>query len=172
MGADVVLRGERVVVRPTVDDDLGRLRAIRNSPEVVRWWGLEDDWPFDDASVERWTILADDRVIGLLTVSEERDPQYRSAGFDIYLDLAERGQGLGPEAIRVLIRHLADARGHHRFTIDPRADNEAAVRAYRKVGFRPVGVLRRYEYDRPTGRWADGLLMDLLAEELEPPGDD
>ena len=33
------------------------------------------------------------------------------------------------------------------------------------VGFRPVGVLRRYEGDL-DGSWHDGLLMDLLADEL------
>lgn len=52
-------------------------------------------------------------------------------------------------------------------TIDPAADNAAAVRCYTKVGFQPVGVLRRYWRD-PTGAWRDGLLMDLLAEELTP----
>ena len=58
-------------------------------------------------------------------------------------------------------------RGHHRFTIDPAAANARAIRAYEAVGFRPVGVLRRYERG-PDGRWRDGLLMDLLAVELRP----
>jgi aminoglycoside 6'-N-acetyltransferase len=33
------------------------------------------------------------------------------------------------------------------------------------VGFRPVGVMRRYERG-PDGVWHDGLLMDMLAGEL------
>ena len=49
--------------------------------------------------------------------------------------------------------------------IDPAADNVAAIRSYEKVGFRPVGVMRRYERG-PDGQWHDGLLMDLLAEDL------
>ena len=57
------------------------------------------------------------------------------------------------------------ARGHHRFTIDPAAANTAAVRCYRAVGFRSVGVLREYERG-PDGSWRDGLLMELLAREL------
>jgi aminoglycoside 6'-N-acetyltransferase len=28
-------------------------------------------------------------------------------------------------------------------TIDPSVDNAAAIRSYEKVGFRPVGVMRR-----------------------------
>ena len=40
-----------------------------------------------------------------------------------------------------------------------------AIRAYGKVGFRPVGAMRRYERG-PDGTFHDGLLMDLLADEL------
>ena len=58
-----------------------------------------------------------------------------------------------------------DDRGHHRITIDPAAANVRAIAAYAKVGFRPVGVMRRYQR-MPDGRWVDALLMDLLADEL------
>ncbi len=60
-------------------------------------------------------------------------------------------------------------RGHHRLVIDPAADNEAAIRCYAAVGFRPVGVLRRYERDVDGAGRHDGLLMDLLAEDLAQP---
>jgi aminoglycoside 6'-N-acetyltransferase len=39
-----------------------------------------------------------------------------------------------------------------------------AIRCYSAVGFRPVGVMRQYER-APDGRWRDGLLMELLADE-------
>jgi aminoglycoside 6'-N-acetyltransferase len=56
-------------------------------------------------------------------------------------------------------------------TIDPAADNEAAIKAYEKVGFGRVGIMRAYERG-PDGTWHDGLLMDMLAEELvEDPAD-
>ncbi len=79
------------------------------------------------------------------------------------------GRGIGTEAVRILARHLLRDRGHHRLVIDPAASNEVAIRAYRRVGFRPVGIMRQYERG-PDGSWHDGLLMDLLADELtEPP---
>jgi hypothetical protein len=56
---------------------------------------------------------------------------------------------------------------HHRLTIDPAADNAGAIRAYEKVGFRRVGIMRKYERG-PDGIWRDGLLMDLLEEEFRP----
>jgi len=64
-----------------------------------------------------------------------------------------------------MARHFIEERGHHRLTIDPAAENAAAIRCYEKVGFRSVGVLRNYEQG-PDGTWHDGLLMELLADEL------
>jgi aminoglycoside 6'-N-acetyltransferase len=100
----------------------------------------------------------------VLLVSEENEPDYRHAGLDISLATRFHDQGLGREALRLAIDHLADQRGHHRFTIDPAVDNERAVRCYAAVGFRPVGVMRRY-WRAQDGSWRDGLLMDLLAGE-------
>ena len=95
---------------------------------------------------------------------------YRHAGIDLFVATAHQGRGLGSDAIRTLARHLIEERGHHRLSIDPAADNGRAIRAYERVGFRRVGVLRAYERG-PDGTWHDGLLMDLLAGELTPDDD-
>ena len=50
--------------------------------------------------------------------------------------------------------------------IDPAAANAKAIHAYEAVGFRRVGVMRSYWWDHVEERWADGLLLDLLAGEL------
>ena len=68
--------------------------------------------------------------------------------------------------MRTLARHLFDALGHHRLTIDPALANERAIAAYRKVGFKPVGVMREYEMGA-DGTWHDNLLMEVLADELQ-----
>ena len=44
--------------------------------------------------------------------------------------------------------------------------NENAIRAYAKVGFRPVGVMRSYERNA-DGTWHDNLLMDLLGRRAD-----
>jgi aminoglycoside 6'-N-acetyltransferase len=67
--------------------------------------------------------------------------------------------------VRTLARYLIDIRGHFRLTIDPAASNTRAIRTYEKVGFKPVGVMRKYERGA-DGTYHDGLLMDLLADEL------
>jgi aminoglycoside 6'-N-acetyltransferase len=164
----VVLRGERVVLRPGRPEDVERLVQILREPDVARWWGqfsaTEVRQQFVAAS-DAFVIEVDGEVAGAIQYAEESDPQYRHAGVDIFLSSGRHGQGLGTEAIRVLARHLFVERGHHRLSIDPAAHNQAAIRAYERVGFRRVGVLRRYELG-PDGTWHDGLLMDMLAEDL------
>jgi RimJ/RimL family protein N-acetyltransferase len=160
-----------VVLLPVIRAHAPQLQRIRRTAEVRRRWGDEAEtssWPFDDSSAVRLTILLDGRVRGMVQYAEEDDPAYRSASIDIFVDPAVHGQGVGRDAVRTVAGYLVRARGHHRLVIDPAADNEPAIRCYASVGFRPVGVMRRYERDVDGDGWHDGLLMDLLAEELEP----
>jgi len=163
------LRGDLVVLVPVADEHVEALKRIRRAPEVRSRWGdvdAEPDWPFDDSETTVYAVLLDETVRGLVQYGEETAPGYRHASIDIFLDPVVHGRGVGRDAVRTLARHLIHDRGHHRLVIDPAADNEPAIRAYAAVGFRPVGVMRRYELDAAGGGWHDGLLMDLLADEL------
>lgn len=166
-----ILNGERVTLRPLCRDDTPVLRAMLVEPEVARWWGDYDDEKlerdfFDSLCASAYAIEADGQWTGVIEFHEVNDPDYRSAGIDIVLSTSLHGAGLGTDALRTLIRYLIDVRGHHRITIDPAADNTRAIHVYEKVGFRPVGVMRRYERGS-DGQWHNGLLMDLLAEEFD-----
>ncbi|MFI5959121.1 GNAT family N-acetyltransferase [Cryptosporangium sp. NPDC051539] len=159
-----MLAGTHVRLREATTHDAPALAEIRAKPEVFHRWGPFDAEDLADDDVEILVVEHEGRTVGAIQWSEESDQDYRHAGIDIYLDPSIHGRGLGSDAVRTLARHLID-RGHHRLVIDPAADNEPAIRCYAKVGFRPVGVMRRYERG-PDGTWHDGLLMDLLAEEL------
>jgi aminoglycoside 6'-N-acetyltransferase len=168
-----ILRGERVTLRPIAARDVDRLAEILGEPEIVRWWGDEDP-----AVGARQLLGATDEVgfvievggevAGSIQYYEENDEMYRHAGMDIFLAAAYQNRGLGSETLRLLARHLFEERGHHRLIIDPAVANERAIRTYERVGFRSVGVMRRYERG-PDGVWRDGLLMDMLAGELRGP---
>jgi aminoglycoside 6'-N-acetyltransferase len=153
-------------LRPLAEEDAAELRRIIATPDVARWWDApDDDFPLrDDPDSTRFTIVVDGAVAGMIQYGEETDPKYRHASIDLYVDPAHRGRGVGPAAIREVVETLI-ARGHHRITIDPAAENTAAIRAYEKVGFKPVGVMRAYERDANGEGWHDGLLMELLAGE-------
>ena len=165
------LHGEVVHVRPVTASDAARLTEILTHPGVARWWGR---WDLDRVRAEvidpddgtvTFAVEADGQVIGLVQYAEEDDPDYRHASIDISLHPTWHGRGLGADAVRTLARYLFEHRGHHRITIDPAADNQRAIRSYQRVGFRPVGIMRRYERGA-DGSWHDGLLMDLLPEDL------
>ncbi len=165
------LQGDSVRLRTVTLEDAPRLVEILAHPVVAEWWG---QWDLervrtvlvhpDDGTVV-YGVEADAQVIGLIQYFEEEDPEYRSASIDISLHPDWHHRGLGADALRTLARHLFTDRGHHRLTIDPAAENQPAIRSYERVGFRPVGVMRRYSLSR-DGTWRDGLLMDLLADEL------
>jgi aminoglycoside 6'-N-acetyltransferase len=163
----VILSGRRISLRNGTLDDLARVTTIRHEPEVTRRWGIPEEGELEEFLQDEKTfvVVADDEIIGGIQYDEETDPMYHHAGIDIFLTTSRHGEGLGSEAVRALARYLIEERGHHRLTIDPAADNAAAIRAYEKVGFRPVGVMRSYERG-PDGTWHDGLLMELLADEL------
>jgi aminoglycoside 6'-N-acetyltransferase len=166
------IHGRQVTLRPLVAGDAPRLAAIMQTPEVARWWTgydqarIESEFLADEPNLTVFGIEVEGHLVGLIQTTEEPTPEFRHASIDLFLDPAVQGRGLGPDAIRALARRLIDQDGHHRLTIDPAADNEHAIRAYAKVGFRPVGRLRQYQRF-PDGNWQDGLLMDLLAGELE-----
>ncbi|WP_018501406.1 GNAT family N-acetyltransferase [Parafrankia discariae] len=160
-----------LVIRPGRPVDVAPLRAILAEPSVARWWGE----PASMAEVTTDLLGEGDTILLVLEVSgevaggiqyaEEGDPRYRHSSIDVYLSGRFQGRGLGTRAVGLLAHFLCRHRGHHRITIDPAAANDRAIRCYEKVGFRPVGILRGYERG-PDGVFHDGLLMDLIGDDL------
>jgi aminoglycoside 6'-N-acetyltransferase len=159
------LKGRLVRLRPATRADEASLLAILGEPEVARWWRREEWERLTEGDVVTLAVELDGAVVGCIQYNEETDPDYRSAAIDIFISPAVHGRGVGPDAMRTLIVWLTRERGHHRFTVDPAAVNAHAIHVYEKLGFRRVGVLRRYERVA-AGVWRDALLMELLAEEL------
>ncbi|WP_455355015.1 GNAT family N-acetyltransferase [Streptomyces sp. SYSU K217416] len=168
---ETILYGAEVTLRPAAASDVPALAAIRAKPEVyARWRGdadLEAEIAGDlgEPDISMLVIEVDGRTVGGIQWGAETDPDYRHANIDLFLDPTVHGRGLGTDAVRTLARHLITDHRFHRLVIDPAADNAAAIRCYTKVGFRPVGIMRGYERG-PDGSWHDGLLMDMLADEL------
>ena len=162
-GATPVLRGERVALRPVAEADVGALTAILREPEVARWWGdYTDERARRELTTEAgWAIEVDGRVAGWLSVTQETDPDYRHAAFDIFPSSAAQGRGLGREALDLAVRHLA-ACGHHRFTIDPARGQRAGDpllrggrlppgRGHARIRARPRRRLARQPAHGPAG---------------------
>ena len=170
-----LITGSRVRLRPAAAEDAARFEEILSHPDVARWWADAEEpvatqvsYLLDpDDGTTTYAIEHEGVVVGIELAFEEADPQYRHAGIDIAVHPDWQGRGLGSDAIRTLAEYLFSVRGHHRVVIDPAADNKSAIQLYQSLGFQPVGTMRSYERG-PDGNWHDGLLMDLLVEDLVP----
>lgn len=161
------LRTERLHLRPVTARDVEPLVCILAEPEVARWWRKYDaervrrEILNAEPACRLWTIEHIDTVIGAIELYERADPDYRHAGLDLFISVAQQGNGFAREAIEAVCQHAFTTLDHHRLIIDPAAANEPAIRAYAAVGFERVGVMRQYERG-PDGRWYDSLLMERL----------
>jgi aminoglycoside 6'-N-acetyltransferase len=136
--------GGVTVVRPADDADAPLLATWHGDPEVSRYW---DGETFTAAEVldrlhrrdvDSWIVEADGEPVGYLQ-SWWGPERPRRGGLDMFLVPAARGRGLGPDAARALADHLLDS-GWADVTVDPYLWNDAAVRAWRRAGFRDVEV--------------------------------
>ena len=158
------VEGERVTLRPIAPGDREPLKAIRDEPEVVRFWGEQTaEWPGDDPTVEEWVVEHGGELAGFVQFFEEPDEDYRYADVDILLATRFHGQGLGTDAMRAIMGHLIEQRGHHRITLTTWPHNARAIHVYEKLGFRQVGITRKSERG-DDGRWHDELLMEYVVE--------
>lgn len=154
----------RLQIEPVRPEHAERLRELRSHPEVARWWDAPPDyWPLSaDPNDFGFAILFDGEPIGAIQFWEEPDPGSRHADVDILLDPGHQNRGLGTEAMRLILRHLVEERGHHRVTLSTAVDNARAIHVYEKVGFRRVGVTRKSSFSEHKGRWEDELLMEYV----------
>lgn len=164
------LQGARTRLRPITAGDLPTLAGIARQPGVQPWWtdttesGLRSAL-LDAPDTSSWTVMVDGELAGAVSAYDVGWPPGASVGLAILLGDSWQDRGLGTEVLSAVIAHIISERGVHRFTVDPAAANKRAIRAYEKLGFRRVGVMRQSE-PAPDATWRDCMLMDLLAPEL------
>lgn len=77
------------------------------------------------------------------------------------------GKGYGTEATRLVLDYGFNALGLHNIMLMVHGDNERAIRAYTRAGFRLIG--RRREVIKRVGHLQDLIYMDCLATEFQSP---
>ena len=182
-----MIPGERIRLRRIEREDLPRLAAWVNEPEVRRH--LAHIYPMSVALEERWfeaqlTLepAAQPFVIDVRAESvspDSADPAWapagvgglhaidwlaRSAEIGLFIGPAElRGAGYGTEVVRTLLSWCFRALNLHRVHLRVYEDNVAGIRCYEKVGFRVEGRLRQSRFQ--DGRYIDTLVMAVLRDE-------
>jgi RimJ/RimL family protein N-acetyltransferase len=171
--------GEFVRLRAMEPSDAESLWRWNHDPQVMRW--MRDDYPQSLARVTRWLseergrneygdlllgieVHGDAQLIGLVRL-HAAEPELGIAELDIYLgEKNSWGKGYATDTVRTICRYGFDKMRLHKITLTVATENEAAWRAYRKVGFVQEGRLR--QVFRRDGRWFDQYTMGLLQDEL------
>jgi RimJ/RimL family protein N-acetyltransferase len=176
------LIGEKVVLRPFVEDDVAALRVALNDRELLRLTGSAHDAasqpaaddPERDEQFRRWRnaqpnrldLAVADRASGHCVgeaVLNEWDRANRSCNFRIALAAAGRDRGLGTEAVRIAVGYGFEQLALHRISLEVYAFNPRARHVYEKAGFVAEGVMR--EALRYGDEWVDSTVMSILAHE-------
>ncbi|MFN2227553.1 MAG: GNAT family N-acetyltransferase [Anaerolineae bacterium] len=138
-----------------VDTDYARPRP----PEAFEQQGGDDA----HAVEFRLRTLEGDVLIGFV-VLHSIEWNNRAAVLSIGIGEAEyRGKGYGGDALRLILRYAFDELNLERVGLDVISNNEAAIRAYERAGFRHEGTMRHAVLR--DGVWHDRLIMGILRPE-------
>jgi ribosomal-protein-alanine N-acetyltransferase len=108
-------------------------------------------------------IFREGRFIGEITISSIQRGPVQSAFVGYWIDRAEAGQGLMPEALVVVMQHSFESLELHRLELNIIPRNVASTRVVEKLGLRREGVALRYlEID---GVWEDHARFAITVEE-------
>jgi RimJ/RimL family protein N-acetyltransferase len=172
-----LLEGERIRLRPVGDGDVEGRLALGSHAEIIRMFGgsTRELRPLTPEAARAWCdrirlhpsawiIEESGRLIGEARLDniDRRDSRCTMA-LGIY-DPARLGQGLGSEAIRLLLTHAFETLGLHRVGVRVLACNSRAIRAYEKCGFKREGIER--EAALVDGERHDDVLLGILAREF------
>ncbi|MFI6405472.1 GNAT family N-acetyltransferase [Streptomyces sp. NPDC050548] len=168
---------DNIALRPVDEAGLTVMERFLGDPEAAsefQWYGWSD--------VRRWRRQwSEDRLLGgdrsYLMVLRAEEPvgfvawrkvaptptcHYWNMGITLLPEA--RGQGVGTEAQRQLVRYLFAHTLVMRVEADTESENIAEQRALEKAGFTREGVLRSVAYR--DGRWRDGVRYSILRGEL------
>jgi aminoglycoside 6'-N-acetyltransferase len=138
----------KLSIRPLNGDDFPLLLTWLAKPHIKAWWDDGDDtlekvaqhYSEQSATKERFILLlhteaplGEPQPVGYLQYELDDDA---SASIDQFIgEEALLSQGIGTQAIKLLLDHII-ARHHPRLiTVDPHPANQRAIRCYEKVGF-------------------------------------
>jgi RimJ/RimL family protein N-acetyltransferase len=172
------IRTERLDLRPVRDEDIDRILAYRNLPEVTRWllrtevdpvsfraaWRQAAEDP-DDHSM---AVILDGVLIGTISLEvadgmgQPGMPARTEAQLGYIFDPAYGGHGYATEAVTAMVAHAFGRLGVRRITAGCFADNLASVRILEKIGMRREQHGVEDSWHAELG-WVDGYTYALLA---------
>ncbi|MFX1564050.1 MAG: GNAT family N-acetyltransferase [Promethearchaeota archaeon] len=174
-----MIKGKHVTLRGLEKEDVKEIMRHWNDLEIRRFIG--NPYPVAKEEEEQWIqntwesrrkgtelifgieINEGSKLIGTISLNSiSRIHRFSELGIAIW-NKKYWGQGLGTEAIHLILDYAFKTLNLHSIYLTVIEDNERAQRAYKKVGFQQVGRRRQTIY--LEGKYQDLLIMDILATE-------
>src|SRR5580704_2639569 len=164
-----------VSLRPLTEEAAPRMLAWMQQPEVAEGIGLTRtpsmertlSWILSarhSQTVRAWMVQIDGDHVGNV-VLDQIEARAATGRLSVYLGCPEaRNRGIGTTAIYRALECAFSAESLYKVWLTVHAENAAAIRAYRKLGFQIEGTLRGAFV--VNARRLDGLYMGLLATEF------
>jgi ribosomal-protein-alanine N-acetyltransferase len=175
-GGVPVLRGSRVLLRRVEERDMRDQLASGHDAEAVRMYGgdYHNLEPFTVEDAERWyqfqlrrpyswVMEVAGHCVGGIRL-DNVNPRERRASLAIGIHHAGmRGQGIGTEAIRPVLRYAFEDLRLHRVSLRVLEYNHRGIAAYEKCGFVREGIERETLF--LDGAWHSDVMMSVLEHE-------
>lgn len=164
-----------VALRSAARGDVPWLADLVSQPEVSTFLAAVRPSTPEEILAEIARAEHDPEGLGVLVVEESGEPcgtvawervnrRSRIASVSgLALEPRARGRGVAAVALELLVSELLDVRGFHRVQAEVYGFNERGAAFFERAGFVREGV-RRLAYWR-DGRWVDGILFGLIAED-------
>jgi RimJ/RimL family protein N-acetyltransferase len=170
-----------VRLRPVTEEDVTVIERLTNDPDGTgehEWHGWHDPHVWGHRWAENGLLGS---AGGTLMIVRGAGPvgfvSWRQVGtgpisycWEIGIAVAPeaRGQGVGTQAQREIVRYLFRHTQVNRIQAGTEITNVAEQRALEKAGFTREGVLRGAGFR--DGRWRDGVLYSVLRDEVDLTG--
>jgi ribosomal-protein-alanine N-acetyltransferase len=171
-----MIKGSNFVIRHIVTSDLSVLIPLLNDPDVRgEYLPSAIQSPVELEKKIQADGMANDNLVRLLIVEQQSNsvigtiwhsravPYFNAREIGYTLANEYRGQGIGTEAVRLLVRHLFSSTLVNRLEIRMDTRNQASEKVAIKCGFQKEGVSRGANFVR--GQHVDMNLYALLRGE-------
>jgi diamine N-acetyltransferase len=176
----ITLKGDNIYLRALEPDDLEFIYEVENDESM--WEVSNTQTPYSRYLIRQYLENAhqdiyeakqlrlvicqnnDFQAIGLIDLFEF-DPKNNRAGIGIVLkDAPQRNQGLGSEALRLLIKYSFEKLNLHQLFANINTENTASIGLFTKFGFQKIGTKK--DWNLVNGVYKDEALFQLINQQF------
>jgi ribosomal-protein-alanine N-acetyltransferase len=160
------------LIRRLRPDDAAELTALRqrnraylerwepDSDDLDRWYRLDGVRAWIVDGNERFAIVEDGAIAGMVSLTGLELGPLRSAMVSYFVDERRAGRGLASRAVDEITEHAFDTLDLHRLEAGTATTNLASQRVLEHNRFTNIGLLRKHLLI--GGRWVDHYLWERI----------